>query len=137
MPDERGAPLPFFCHIAAQPTNTPADMPLAEKIRSEVSKAYQPKEENSPIQWESITCESPELGQSVTCKRLEAKGEQNFQALGVLNPNALSGAVQVYLYEGQGWDVVMFWRVPDTLASRVPLSDWAQRTCGTIKVAQQ
>ncbi len=126
--DERGAPSPVFCHIAAQQKDAGAP-PLATTLHEQIKATYP-----DTTDWEEVSCETPTIGETITCKRLEAKGEQNFQKLGVLTPNVTPGVIETCFYEGEGWEVVIVIRVPEAMASRVPYVRWARAMCGTLKV---
>jgi hypothetical protein len=129
LSDERGAPVPVFCHIAAQQKDANGP-PLSTTLHEQIKAAYP-----DATDWEEVSCETPTIGETVTCKRLEAKGEQNFQKFGVISPNPMTGVIETCFYESEGWDVVIVIRVPELIASRVPYVRWARAMCGTLKVS--
>ncbi|HWB00938.1 MAG TPA: hypothetical protein VG713_20745, partial [Pirellulales bacterium] len=78
---------------AAEPAAAPATdgKPLAQAIRDEVLAAYP-----GTADWETIACETPLPGQTLEWKRMQAKGEDDYQKFGISTPTAMPGTLSVY-----------------------------------------
>jgi hypothetical protein len=126
--DERGVEVPYFCHLAAV-ARDPTSPPLLDKLHEQVKAAFP-----EAGAFEEVTCESLVVGQTIAWQRLEAKGEDSFQRFGVTTSDVLPGAFSYWVHEGEAWQVIVVWRVPDSIEMRVPAAEWARRMCGTLAI---
>ena len=141
--DQRGVVVPYFCHIAALPAATDGENPipkLADTLPAELEGALRPAGEAAPaagtptkLAWKTAELETPTMGQTMPWKTLEVKTTLGYRALRTESNFDLPGVLRLYLYEGDGQQLLIVWRVPETVEEVLKTEPVAQRLCGSVR----
>jgi hypothetical protein len=125
-----GKTAAYFCYLAAEPTQDAAKS--AEALEASLKEAFP----EAKIEWdewkEGRNFETP-MGGSIRWKRVKIPFEFTYEMQGY-EPRKLPATFDVYCHEGEGYQVVMAWMVPDELATLVPVETWAPLIAGTLQI---
>jgi hypothetical protein len=111
-----------------------------EVLLEQLTAHYKLRSDEAPaaageLKWETVAVETPVLGRTIEWKRLQLKGVDNYQAFGVISPTDLPGSLDIYLYEGETWQVIIACRVSDSLSGSTPITQITQRIAGTVEIS--
>jgi len=113
-------------------TITVKAVPLTDYLVQKLSKAFPDK----TFAWEEVQAEMPQGSATKSWKRLSLETEQPFQFIGSASNDSLSkvpGKFELYLYQLDGWNILVGWRAASAIDSKVPLARLAQLAAGTIQ----
>lgn len=131
MRDVESHQMPVYLYLAATTAAETAKTgkPLTETLREQIAGAF-PKE---TVQWDLLEADTPELDKPKNpWKVLRVAGEQDFKL--DVAPLMMPGKFRLYLYEAQGYQVLVGWRAPDTTSSLVNIDELGPLVAGTIEV---
>ncbi len=111
-----------------------------EVLLEQLAAHYQLRSDETPpaageLKWETVAVETPVLGKTIEWKRLQLKGTDNYQAFGVITPTDRPGSLDIYLHEGETWQVIIACRVSDSLSGTTPVTQITQRIAGTVEIS--
>jgi hypothetical protein len=134
--DQPGAPLTYYCYLAAQPRDGGA---LEIAMPARLKRAFP----NAQVAWETVACSTP-TGDTVSWKKIRAQGEQRFDIVplnGPVQQKKLLGIFELWLYETPERQILVGWRIPEAIETDIHLVDppdnslasLAALTAGTIE----
>lgn len=131
--DNAGEITPYYCYLAALPTQDAKSATLASDLEIELKSAFP----DWGGVWEETEVDSPSGGK-VKWKMLEVKGLQFFD---VDNPaqnkqefKKVPGVFQLWLHENEHYQVLVGWRVTEAANQTLLLEKLARRSAGTLMI---
>jgi len=129
--DAPGGPLTYYLYLGALPAGAPVPGggALATALQQQLTTAF-PASEPKP-EWKDIDCLTPTTAH-LAWKRIQATGEQEFSTGNPGEFKKVPGTMIIYLYEAQGQQVLIAWRVPKDLEKQSKADGLAKVMGGTV-----
>jgi hypothetical protein len=130
--------MPFYCYVAAGPIQAEAAKTLAADIREQLMSQFPAKTsaEWKNIDWKTVDVPTPSGG-TIRWRKLVVVGMQPFRRA-ILEtseaPRSMPGRFELYLYQTNGYYVLLGWRAHASFVDQVQLSQLAETTAGTLVV---
>jgi hypothetical protein len=125
--DDKGQFMPAYVHFGAVPKADQKADALQAAIAQQVAAAL------PGAAWADAPLQTPD-GQSITFKRLQATGPQDFMNLQTNQPIKLDGRFDLYLIDAPAHYVLIGWRAPKAQADKYQFSTAAEAAMGTAIV---
>jgi hypothetical protein len=125
--DDKGVFLPAYVHFGAIPKAEQKADALQAAIAQQVAAAL------PGATWADTPLKTPE-GQSITFKRLQASGQQDFMNLQTNQPVKLDGRFDLYLIDAPAHHVLIGWRSPKAQGDKYQFSAATEAAMGTVTV---
>ena len=130
-PGDAGDPLCYYLYLGALAPGqaVPGGGTLANSLQEQLSTAF-PASEPKP-QWSDVECLTPSTAR-IVWKRIQASGDQEFSTGNAGEFKSAPGTIILYLYESQGQQVLIGWRVPKSLEKQAKADGLAKVMGGTV-----
>jgi hypothetical protein len=125
--DEKGVFLPAYVYFGAVPKADLKADALQATIAQQVAAAL------PGAAWSDAPLKTPD-GQSVTFKRLQASGPQDFMNLQTNQPVKLDGRFDLYLIDAPANHVLIGWRAPKAQGDKYQYGAATEAAMGTVVV---
>lgn len=128
--------LPYYCYLCAFPGGALEAIDAEGKLRAKVNEVF-----GAAAAWEDAPAPTP-AGANLPWKKISVAGEMLFDnhSGDNLADNAeykkLPGKFELWMYQANGWVVLIGWREPDAIAGTSNLSILAPLTAGSIEIGQ-
>ena len=128
---------PYYCYLAAQKSTPQQAQALAADLLAKLTAKF--PNMNPPPKWEDVDCKTPEGG-TLAWKKLTIFGDQFFDidagAAGGIQNRSMPATFELWLYEGQGYCVLIGWRINTEWDKKVGLLKMAPLAAGTVQIIE-
>ena len=132
--DAQGGPLSYYLYLVALPSGSPipGGGTLTDNLQQQLTTAF-PAAEPKP-EWIEVECLTPSAAR-IPWKRVQVDGEQEFSTGNSGEFRSVPGTLILYVYEAQGQQVLIGWRVPNDLMKQSRADGLAKVMGGTVEIA--
>lgn len=130
---------PYYCYLAADKATPQQVQALSADLLKKLLAAF-PLPDAKEYKWDDVDCKTPEGG-TMTWKRVTVTGEQAFDIdagpSGGIQSRNMQATFDLWLYEGQGYYVLIGWRINSEWDKKqIHLDTLAPLTAGTVQIGE-